>query len=61
MLSCCRSFEASAPFWQNKSEGLFEAGIIVPALARHSKLTILTKDWDFEALPDIRTADWSKP
>ena len=29
--------------------------------ARQRKLTILTTDGDFDALPDIRTADWSQP
>jgi hypothetical protein len=29
-------------------------------LARHMKLTILTTDGDFDALPDIRREDWSR-
>ena len=40
---------------------LSQVDIMVAALARQRKLTILTTDGDFEALPDIRTADWSKP
>ena len=40
---------------------LSQVDIMVAALARQMKLTILTTDRDFEALPDIRTADWSKP
>jgi tRNA(fMet)-specific endonuclease VapC len=40
---------------------LSQVDIMVAALARQIKLTILTTDRDFEALPDIRTADWSKP
>jgi tRNA(fMet)-specific endonuclease VapC len=39
---------------------LSQVDIMVAALARQMKLTILTTDRDFEALPDIRTADWSK-
>jgi len=35
--------------------------IMVAALARQMKLTILTTDGDFDALPDMQTADWSKP
>jgi tRNA(fMet)-specific endonuclease VapC len=38
-----------------------QVDIMVAALARQLKLTILTTDRDFGALPDIRTADWSKP
>jgi tRNA(fMet)-specific endonuclease VapC len=37
-----------------------QVDIMVAALARQMKLTILTTDRDFEALPDIRTEDWSK-
>jgi tRNA(fMet)-specific endonuclease VapC len=37
-----------------------QVDIMVAALARQRKLTILTTDRDFEALPDIRTADWSE-
>jgi tRNA(fMet)-specific endonuclease VapC len=40
---------------------LSQVDIMLAALARQLKLTILTTDRDFEALPDIRTADWSKP
>ncbi len=40
---------------------LSQVDIMVAALARQMKLTILTTDRDFEALPDIRTEDWSKP
>jgi tRNA(fMet)-specific endonuclease VapC len=40
---------------------LSQVDIMVAALARQMKLTILTTDRDFGALADIRTADWSKP
>jgi tRNA(fMet)-specific endonuclease VapC len=40
---------------------LSQVDIMIAALARQMKLTVLTTDRDFEALPDIRTADWSKP
>jgi predicted nucleic acid-binding protein len=39
---------------------LSQVDIMVAALARQMNLTILTTDGDFKALPDIRTADWSK-
>ena len=38
---------------------LSQVDIMIAALARQMKLTILTTDRDFEALPDIRTEDWS--
>ena len=40
---------------------LSQVDIMVAALARQLKLTVLTTDGDFEALPDIPTDDWSKP
>jgi predicted nucleic acid-binding protein len=40
---------------------LSQVDIMVAALARQMKLTVLTTDLDFAALPDIRTEDWSKP
>jgi predicted nucleic acid-binding protein len=40
---------------------LSQVDIMVAALARQMKLTILTTDLDFDALPDIQTADWSRP
>src|SRR5947207_8118665 len=40
---------------------LSQVDIMVASLARQMKLTILTTDRDFEALSDIRTADWSTP
>jgi predicted nucleic acid-binding protein len=40
---------------------LSQVDIMVAALARQMKLTVLTTDGDFAALPDIQTADWSKP
>ncbi len=40
---------------------LSQVDIMVAALARQLKLTILTTDGDFHALADMRTADWSKP
>jgi tRNA(fMet)-specific endonuclease VapC len=38
---------------------LSQVDIMIAALARQRKLTILTTDRDFGALPGIRTADWS--
>jgi predicted nucleic acid-binding protein len=45
-----------------KSRGrvLSQVDMMVAALARIMKLTVLTTDRDFEALPDIRTEDWSR-
>jgi tRNA(fMet)-specific endonuclease VapC len=40
---------------------LSQVDIMVAALARQRKLTVLTTDRDFEAVPDIRSEDWSKP
>jgi tRNA(fMet)-specific endonuclease VapC len=40
---------------------LSQVDIMIAALARQMNFTILTTDGDFTALPDIRTADWSKP
>ena len=40
---------------------LSQVDMMVAALARQLKLTVLTTDGDFKALPDIKTADWSKP
>jgi predicted nucleic acid-binding protein len=39
---------------------LSQVDIMVAALARQMKLTILTTDGDFEALSDIEMADWSR-
>ena len=39
---------------------LSQVDIMLAALARQRKLTILTTDRDFEALPDLRIEDWSK-
>src|SRR5580704_12904858 len=39
---------------------LSQVDMMIASLARQMKLTILTTDRDFEALPDIRTDDWSK-
>src|SRR5262245_39400953 len=40
---------------------LSQVDIMIAAIARQRKLRVLTTDRDFEALPDIRTEDWSKP
>ena len=45
---------------RRKGKALSQVDIMVAALARQTKLTILTTDRDFDALPDLRTADWSK-
>ncbi|HMF14244.1 MAG TPA: type II toxin-antitoxin system VapC family toxin [Gemmataceae bacterium] len=46
---------------RRRGRALSQVDIMVAAFARQMKLTVLTTDPDFEALPDIRTADWSKP
>ena len=45
---------------RRKGRVLSQVDIMIASLARQLKLTILTTDRDFEALPDIRTEDWSK-
>jgi tRNA(fMet)-specific endonuclease VapC len=40
---------------------LSQVDLMIAALARQRKLTVLTTDRDFEALSDLRTADWSQP
>jgi tRNA(fMet)-specific endonuclease VapC len=45
---------------RRKGRILSQVDMMVAALAQQMKLTILTTDRDFEALPDIPTADWSK-
>lgn len=42
-----------------KGRVLSAVDIMVSALAREMRLTVLTTDRDFEALPKIRTADWT--
>ncbi len=43
---------------QNKGRVLDHVDTLLGALARNLDLTLLTTDRDFEALPDIRTANW---
>ncbi len=40
---------------------LSQVGMMLTALARQMRLTLLTTDRDFEALPTVRTADWTVP
>lgn len=42
-----------------KGRVLSAVDIMVAALAREMRLIVLTTDRDFEALPKIRTADWT--
>jgi predicted nucleic acid-binding protein len=37
---------------------LSQVDMMLAALARSMKLTLLTADRDFEALPDLRTENW---
>jgi predicted nucleic acid-binding protein len=39
---------------------LSQVDIMVAALARQMKLTVLTTDMDFEGLPDVPREDWSQ-
>ena len=34
--------------------------MVLAALARQHKLTVLTTDWDFDALADLRVENWAK-
>jgi tRNA(fMet)-specific endonuclease VapC len=43
---------------RRRGRALSHVDIVLAALARSMKLTILTTDRDFEALPDIPTEDW---
>lgn len=43
---------------ERRGRSLSHVDIVLAALARHRKVTILTTDRDFEALPDIRTENW---
>jgi tRNA(fMet)-specific endonuclease VapC len=47
-------------FHELRSQGriLAQVDMMLAALARVGKLTVLTADRDFEALPDIRTENW---
>jgi tRNA(fMet)-specific endonuclease VapC len=44
-----------------RGRALSQVDIMVAALAQQMKLTVLTTDRDFAALPAIRTEDWTKP
>jgi predicted nucleic acid-binding protein len=46
---------------RRRGRALSQVDIMVAALARQMTLIVLTTDGDFEALPDIQTADWSNP
>ncbi len=46
---------------RQRGRALSQVDIMVAALAKQMKLTILTTDRDFEALPEIEIEDWSKP
>jgi tRNA(fMet)-specific endonuclease VapC len=39
---------------------LSQVDMMLAAMARQHKMILLTADKDFEALPDIRTEDWSR-
>ena len=43
---------------RGKGRVLSQADMTIAALARHAKLTVLTTDRDFEALPDVATENW---
>ena len=38
---------------------MFQVDMILAAMVRQSGATLLTTDRDFEALPDLRTANWT--
>jgi tRNA(fMet)-specific endonuclease VapC len=44
---------------RNKGRVLSQVDIMLAALARQHKLTLLTSDRDFEALPDLAIENWS--
>jgi tRNA(fMet)-specific endonuclease VapC len=43
---------------QSAGRALSQVDIVLAAMARHLKATLLTTDKDFQALPDIRTENW---
>ncbi len=43
---------------QKAGRALSQVDIILAAMARHLKATLLTTDQDFQALPDIQTENW---
>jgi tRNA(fMet)-specific endonuclease VapC len=46
---------------QKAGRALSQVDIILAALARQLKVTLLTTDKDFEALPDVQTENWLVP
>ncbi len=46
---------------RQKGRSLSQVDMMLASLARQMRLTLLTTDRDFEALPEIRTANWTLP
>jgi len=46
---------------RRRGRALSQVDMMLAALARQMKLTLITSDRDFEALPDIRTENWATP
>lgn len=44
---------------RRQGRALSQVDIVLAALARQHKLTVLTTDRDFEALPDLRVENWT--
>ncbi len=44
---------------RKKGRTLSQVDMILASLARQMRLTVLTTDRDFEALPDVRVANWT--
>jgi predicted nucleic acid-binding protein len=44
---------------RRKGRALSQIDMMLAVLARQHKLTVLTTDQDFEALPDLTTEDWT--
>jgi tRNA(fMet)-specific endonuclease VapC len=44
---------------RRQGRALSQVDMILAALARQHKLTVLTTDRDFEALPDLRVENWT--
>ena len=45
--------------WRRRGRALSQVDMLLAALARQHKLTVLTTDRDFDALPDLRAEDWT--
>jgi tRNA(fMet)-specific endonuclease VapC len=55
----CRLYGAVYIELRRQGRALAQVDMMLAALARQHKLTVLTTDRDFEALPDLRVENWA--